>query len=274
MSNGRAPAPQRYTFCFPKGSLPLAHLFLFHLEFHLHSLIALVQRGTEVAQRMNHSLDIGKKLKRFRTLNRMSIRDIARKSGCAVSTVAQIELNQISPTIGTLENICRAFDITVSDFMRPAISAPKPIFISNAREECAVALRWTGAKLLRVTADHESSFTGLIYCLEPGRSTPNCYSLIPNEQLCFVLKGQVSFRGEEASCELKQGEGLYFNPQHPHGWSNPGDSRAELLVFNPYRFVLFEQREEDLRWHLHVKRERRKKTASRGAGESTKRPAS
>jgi transcriptional regulator with XRE-family HTH domain len=106
---------------------------------------------------MNHSLDIGEKLKRFRTMNRMSIRNIARKSGCAVSTVAQIQLNQISPTVGTLENICRAFDITVSDLLRPALATPKPVFISNAREGCAVALRWTGAKLLRVIAEDEST---------------------------------------------------------------------------------------------------------------------
>jgi quercetin dioxygenase-like cupin family protein len=73
----------------------------------------------------------------------------------------------------------------------------------------------------------------LIYALEPGSHIPDCHSLILNEQLCFVLKGQVSFKGQEASYELKQGEGLYFNPQHPHGWSNPGDIQAEILVINP-----------------------------------------
>jgi hypothetical protein len=66
------------------------------------------------------------------------------------------------------------------------------------------------------------------------------------------------FQGDEGSLELQTGEGFLFNPQQSHGWSNPGDSNAEVLIFNPYRFVLFEQREENLRWHLHVKRERRR----------------
>lgn len=191
-------------------------------------------------------------------MNQMSIRDIARKSGCSVSTVAQIELNRLSPTVGTLDKVCSAFDLTVSDFLRPDLIVPKSIVIPNTRERCEVVMRWPGAKLIRVTNDNESSFTGLIYCLEPGSSTPSCHSLSVNEQLCFVLKGRVLFQSDEGSIELQTGEGFLFNPQRSHGWSNPGDSDTEVLIFNPYRFVLFEQREENLRWHLHVKRERRR----------------
>jgi len=212
---------------------------------------------------MKHSLDIGKKLRGLRLGSRMTIRDVASKSGCAVSTVAQIELNQISPTVGSLEKICSAFDITVSDFLRVESFLPKPVFIPATREGCEVVMRWTGAKLIRVTNDQECSFTGLIYCLDPGSSTPSCHSLILKEQICFILKGQVLFQSDQGPFRLQTGEGFHFDPRHYHGWSNPGLVPAEVLVFNPYRFVLFEQREENLRWHLHVKRERRRQAKPR-----------
>jgi transcriptional regulator with XRE-family HTH domain len=209
-------------------------------------------------------VDIGTNLKRFRAWSQMSIRDVAKKSGCSVSVVANIELNEVSPTFRTLEKICLAFDITVADFIRPTAPAlEKPVVVSASRESCAVAMTWTGVKMLQVVPEDQSDFTALILRFERQGGTSVRRSLIPHQQLCFVLKGEVLLKCDGDSYRLKTGEGIYFNTQRPHEWLNSGEMIAELLVVNPYRFTLFEQKEENLRWHLHEKREKRKHRAPR-----------
>jgi len=187
----------------------------------------------------------------------MSLRDIAKKADCSISILSDIERNRSSPSLRTLEKICQALDVTVSDFLRPySPPSDKPFVIPAQRDSCEVAMSWKGARMLRVLGRDQIDFTALIFCLEPGGGTARRHSAYSHRQLCFVLKGEVTLRSGDASYSLTTRDGIFFNTLASHEWINEGEAAAEVLVMNPFRFILFEQVEENLRWQRHVKRER------------------
>ena len=57
---------------------------------------------------------------------------------------------------------------------------------------------------------------------------------------------------------------IFFDLITPHFWSNVGNEVAEILFTSPNSFHLFEQVENDVRWHVSWKRQKRRtKTVKR-----------
>lgn len=60
---------------------------------------------------------IGERLKHLRKINKMTIRELAERTGIAKSTISEIETqNKVNTTIETLEKLCVFFGVT-SDYM-------------------------------------------------------------------------------------------------------------------------------------------------------------
>lgn len=208
-------------------------------------------------------MDVGGTLKHFRKWTRMSIRDLAEKAGCSIAVISKIELNRISPTLRTLEKLCNAMGVTVADFLRPpAPPISETTLIRGDRHNCPLVMTWTGIRMLEAVPKTDIGFTALILQIEPGARTSSRRSLISHNQISFVLQGRVQLEIDDVLHEVNAMEGIYFNTVQDHLWINPGDTPAEVLISNPYSFTLFEQKEENLRWSLHLKREKKKKSQS------------
>jgi transcriptional regulator with XRE-family HTH domain len=202
---------------------------------------------------------LGQKLKFYRKLRRMSLRDVAHKADCSPSFLSLVELDRASPTIKSLEKICRALDMTVADFLRKVTVTVEPLVIPKDREKCQVAMRWGGSKLLQVLPpEAHNPFTALVLRLEEKGSVPPRHAPHSLMQLCIVLQGRVECQIGNRSFPLSAGESLYFDLSQVHEWSNVGTGEAEILLMSPSAFSLFEQVEEDVRWHVREKKQRRK----------------
>jgi transcriptional regulator with XRE-family HTH domain len=117
-------------------------------------------------------MDLGQKLKFYRRIRRMSLRDVAEKADCSPSLLSQIELERVSPTVKSLGKICRALAVTPADFLREE-TFEGPVVIPTNRDGCPVILEWKKAKLLHFwPAEASSPFTALLLRLEPSGSTP------------------------------------------------------------------------------------------------------
>jgi transcriptional regulator with XRE-family HTH domain len=204
-------------------------------------------------------MDVGTKLKFYRSARRMSLRDVASKADCSPSFLSQIELDRVSPTIKSLEKICRALGIAPADFLRPDPLIAQPVVIPVNRDKCQVAMQWHNARLLHVLPPEASSpFTALVLRMDVNGYTPPRHSLQSLKELSIVLQGKIKCQIGQTIYPLAQGESIYFDLSTPHQWSNAGNEVAEVLLTSPNSFNLFEQVENDIRWHVRFKRQRRK----------------
>jgi transcriptional regulator with XRE-family HTH domain len=236
-----------YSFSAPLTDLSSIRLLLVHL-----SLLV----GPDMA--------LGQKLQFYRRLRRMSLRDVAEKADCSPSFLSQIELDRVSPTVKNLEKICKALDLTASDFLRddPVIEAP--VTTTKQRENCPVVMQWSGAKLLNFfPPEVNSPFTALLLRVDVGGVSPTRHSLHSLKELCIVLRGRLACHVGRSEYPLAAGEGIFFDLISPHYWSNIGDEVAEVLFTSPNSFHLFEQVENDVRWHVSWKRQKRRTRAVR-----------
>ena len=61
---------------------------------------------------------LGEEERQLRTARNISVRTLAARTGFSPSFVSQVELNQASPSIRSLERLDGALDLTLGDFFR------------------------------------------------------------------------------------------------------------------------------------------------------------
>ncbi|GAB6158994.1 hypothetical protein JCM39194_21940 [Desulfotomaculum varum] len=61
-------------------------------------------------------MDVGRKITELRTTQGISLTNLAKRSGIAQSSLSYIESGKAQPTVETLEKICTALGITLSEF--------------------------------------------------------------------------------------------------------------------------------------------------------------
>ncbi|GAB6159374.1 hypothetical protein JCM39194_25750 [Desulfotomaculum varum] len=61
-------------------------------------------------------MDVGRKITELRTVQGISLTNLAKRSGIAQSSLSYIESGKAQPTVETLEKICTALGITLSEF--------------------------------------------------------------------------------------------------------------------------------------------------------------
>lgn len=71
-------------------------------------------------------INIGKLVKSWRAANRMTLKDLAEKSGLSVSYLSDIENERTLPSLDTLHAIARAFNSDLSIEFIPHQFAPRP----------------------------------------------------------------------------------------------------------------------------------------------------
>jgi transcriptional regulator with XRE-family HTH domain len=208
-------------------------------------------------------VEIGLKLKLYRTAKRMSLRDLAAKAHCSAGMLSEIELNHVSPSLRTMSKICAGLGVSLSDFLNADPAFDPPIVISQERKECKVAMTWNGARMLHlISNDSSASFSAVVLQIKAGTSVPMRKAANSVAKLGVVLRGRVGADINGDCYQLEEREAVYFNLGVPHRFLNLGEDDAEILFTGSHGFALFEQVEEDIRWHLWTKREHRRKKIS------------
>lgn len=61
-------------------------------------------------------MNIGNKIKKLRSALKMTSSELANRSGVAQSFISKLERGNAAPTVDTMQRICTAFNITLTDF--------------------------------------------------------------------------------------------------------------------------------------------------------------
>ncbi|MBV9876836.1 MAG: helix-turn-helix domain-containing protein [Verrucomicrobia bacterium] len=217
-----------------------------------------LQRNDDILE--HETMDVGSRLRYHRTVQDLTLRELARKAGCSNSLISQIEAEKVSPSLKTMERICRALELTVSDFLRIEPVDDPPVFIPRCGDRTETVMRWEKARLFHLLdSEATGSFTALLLRLETGGFTSIRRSIRSLKDLNLVLTGKVMCRIGTSEFALETGEGLFFDAAQPHQWFNRGNEPAEIMITSPVSFKLFEKLEKEVRWH-ELFRHQKKKT--------------
>jgi transcriptional regulator with XRE-family HTH domain len=172
--------------------------------------------------------DIGGKLKEARLRSGMNQKELADKAGFTPSFLSQLESNQVSPSLGTFMQICRALGINPGQFLDSGVPEPMPWHIKREVIRGRRAVREDAANVYDVAAGDGLSVRLVVL---PSRAEMNRHFFYhKEEELIYVLKGDISVTIEGRHVRVGPGDVVRLKDSFPSHWKNEGGDDAELLV--------------------------------------------
>lgn len=178
-------------------------------------------------------MNLGTRLHALRKSLNYSLRDLAERSQCSASFLSQIELNQTSPSVNSLERICNAMGIDLQEFFSMRKKQVEKVVVHHGAQRQRVS-EWDEATLeYFLPSNVIHSMSVLLLSLKPWGKTKLRAAHRSMKELCIVLRGEVGIYIGEEEEKLRTGDAIYLDLINPHKWTNLTDEDAEVLLINP-----------------------------------------
>ena len=177
---------------------------------------------------------VGPKLQAARKRARLTLEELAGKSGVSRSMLSQIERGQANPTFATLWQLTRALGLDLSDLagdklqqVRGAdhIELMEPHFTPQIRSE-------DGGCTLRILSPPSmlGAFEWYDIAIDPGSaltSDPHAHGVVEH---LTTLEGELTVDCGDARMAVPQGTTARYAADRPHRISNSGRKAARALL--------------------------------------------
>lgn len=178
---------------------------------------------------------VGERIRTLRLEKGLTIEDVSAKSGLKGSDVEAIESQAVSPPLGYLVSLAKAFRISLGELFGDDADAPYCIVRSNDRK---AVNRFNSADGRSGGYHYESlghqkqnrQMEPFLVTLEPQQGLRLEANRHDGEEILFVLEGEVEVRLGELADVLGPGDSIYYDSTIPHVVSCRGDRPARILA--------------------------------------------
>jgi transcriptional regulator with XRE-family HTH domain len=175
---------------------------------------------------------IAANVRRLRTAAGMSAAGLARESGVARATLAELEAGRANPTVETLYGLAKVLGVTFADLLVEADAAP--VHVVRAGEGPQVPGAVVQARLLRQASVQRMRVEMYDMRVMPGEPRhADGHQTGVAEQL-LVHAGRLRVGPESGPVELGPGDFAYFEAAVPHLYEAlDGPVAATLVILTP-----------------------------------------
>lgn len=182
--------------------------------------------------------DIGSKIKELRLNKKLTLRDLAEKTGLSSGFLSQLERGLTTVAVDSLYAISKVLEVDLSYFF----TARK-----NSRECVVCSYEHT---VSRIESNKFIHFH-LSNDLEHKQMFPEIVTLIPNydeedveefqhegEEFIYVLEGMLTLYMNHQVHKLHPGDSIHFNSNQIHNWCNHTNRITRILLVrtpNPFK---------------------------------------
>lgn len=179
----------------------------------------------------NERVRLGARLRHAREARRLSLEEVAQRSGVTKSFLSRVERDITSPSIASLVGICDAVGLAVADLFQ----IPQTTLVRRReRPEMAALPKAADVIDTLITPAGERHVTVLESAVAAGGSGGSVLYTLPSEcEVCFVLQGAVDVQVEDQTFELEAGDALTFGAAVPHTWRVTSGGARILWILAP-----------------------------------------
>ncbi len=171
--------------------------------------------------------NVGARLRAMRVRQGYSLRALAERCGLSINAISQIERGENSPTVSSLHRLANALDVQITDF-----------FQEEAKQRIVLVKRDQGFHSQSNGVVMESLGTGLFnqqlepfrMVIQPGSGQMDDPVSHSGQEFIHCLAGEIEYTVGDQVIWLQQGDSLLFDATQSHGYRNPTDQRAALLI--------------------------------------------
>lgn len=180
-------------------------------------------------------MDIGEKLRRLRLQRDLTQEDLASRCELSKGFISQVEREQASPSIATLNDMLEALGSNLKEFFSDSgnekpVFAQDDMFVKSDEEQLKGSITW-----LVPTAQKNEMEPILVELGENGQTQ----EIGPHEgeEFGYVLAGTVLLHLGGKQYRVRTGESFCIHPGAAHSISNQGKRPAKFLwVSTPPKF--------------------------------------
>ncbi len=176
-------------------------------------------------------LEVGRRIKQKRLDKRMTLQELADKSGVSKGLVSQIENGRTIPSLSVMFGIIQSLEIEVSEFFK-GLSLLEPTIMVNRKADYSTFEKENvkGFNYKRIMMRNIPSSTIDFVLLDLGHGS-YCEELTTDAyEFIYVIKGQTESRINGQSLLLEEGDSLFFDGRLPHVPINTSESSCQLFV--------------------------------------------
>lgn len=173
---------------------------------------------------------IGRRLRALRAERGLTILELTAKAGVSSGSISQIERGASNPSVGTLQKLSVALDVTLWSFLEgEAVEVhgeSRYVRRGEHRPRIVVGPGQLSKELLSPRDNHSLRF--MILTLPPGARSESLLSG-PGDKGGYVLSGRVELTIGDEVFELGEGDSFQFESTIPHQIVNRSNDQAKLI---------------------------------------------
>jgi transcriptional regulator with XRE-family HTH domain len=177
-------------------------------------------------------IDIGMRLKEFRTRRGISQTELAKFIGVTPSNISQVESDLILPSLPALIKMAEVLSIDVSSlFKETSEMSEKIVFQSSENAEIQFPGLPKGSirGVTLMPADFEPKAESYIIEIPPRKKISAHFFIHKGEEFGYLLSGKLDMKINKTVHSLTSGDTVYLTSSMPSEWKNAGTDIARLL---------------------------------------------
>ena len=175
-------------------------------------------------------MSIGKTIHALRKENKMTLLELADKSGVALATLSRMENGKMTGTLQSHMKICDALGIALPELYKNLYSSKRAIDIQEQkpRAELFIHDKKSSEEILASKILNKRMLPILIK-ISKGGKTHKEETRTGIEKFIYVLDGKIEANIGEEKYDLMKGDTLYFEASTPHFFKNAYSHDTKLL---------------------------------------------
>ena len=170
---------------------------------------------------------LGGRLRAARRARGLTLRALAQSAGVTESFLSQVERDVSSPSIASLQRICRALGASIGELLDGAPAAGRLV---RSRDRRTIHYPGLNARDEFLTPDVHGRLQVILSTIGVGGGTgPESYSHDSDEECVIVLEGAIDLWVGVEHHVLGEGDAITFPSRIPHRNANRGDGPAKVL---------------------------------------------
>ena len=179
-------------------------------------------------------LPVAARLASLRATARLSLEELAERSGLTKSYLSKLERGLSEPSISSVSRLAEAFGITVSEFVGDRVSDEGFRVLRKQSHRALSASDMPVFELMHGDNALDGSRLS-VYLQHPELLSESGSSLRPHaahsgEEFIYVLNGKVQLRVADKLEELNPGDGAWYKSEFAHKLNSIGTRRADVMV--------------------------------------------
>jgi len=177
-------------------------------------------------------LELGTRLKTFRSKRGISQKELAKLVGVTPSTISQIESNLIYPSLPALLKMSEVLDLHVSAFFQDRRdSRTKVVFPGGEALDATLPGGAEGRVRARLLTPLDLESGAELYLIEipPKQGLPSHFFMHKGEELGYVLTGKLRLKMSHGVLTAAAGDVIHLAAESPLQWKNTETRPARML---------------------------------------------